>query len=117
MTTEEENTFGLEKFSNPFHNFNDLNNPYRLDHGDNPATVLVADLLTTDNYVSWSRSMQRALRTKNKIGFVNGALSQPTDSADPLLSVWERCNDLVVSWIQNSVSSSVKSSLTFVDNA
>ncbi|KAB1215377.1 hypothetical protein CJ030_MR4G025289 [Morella rubra] len=103
--------------SSRFLNFNDLSNPYRLDNGDNPATVLVADLLTSENYLSWSRSMRRALRAKNKLGFVNGDFLKPTDITDPLYDTWERCNDLVVSWIQNSVSLSVKTSLAFIDSA
>ncbi|KAF5464279.1 hypothetical protein F2P56_014367 [Juglans regia] len=61
--------------------------------------------------------MRRALRAKNKIGFINGNLLQPTDSMDPLFDLWERCNDMVVSWIQNSVSPSIKSSVVFVDDA
>lgn len=101
----------------PFLNFNDLSNPYRLDNGDNPATVLVADLLTSDNYLSWSISMRRALRAKNKLGFVNGDFLKPDSFEDPLYATWERCNDLVVSWIQNSVSTTVKTSLAFVDDA
>ncbi|KAK6942360.1 Tetratricopeptide repeat 1, partial [Dillenia turbinata] len=53
------------------------------------------DLLTEENYVSWSRSMQRALRARSKIRFINGDFQRPTDPADPLLDAWERCNDLV----------------------
>ena len=98
-------------------NLSDPANPFRLDHGDNPAITLVSELLTTDNYATWSRAMRRALRAKNKIGFINGNLLQPTDSMDPLFDLWERCNDMVVSWIQNSVSPSIKSSVVFVDDA
>ncbi|XP_035547144.1 uncharacterized protein LOC118348776 [Juglans regia] len=39
------------------------------------------------------------------------------DFSDPLFEAWERCNDLVVSWLQNSVSASVKSSLALVDDS
>ncbi|KAF5477771.1 hypothetical protein F2P56_004385 [Juglans regia] len=92
-------------------------NPYRLDHGDNPSISLVSDLLTTDNYTIWSRAMCRALRAKNKLGFINGSLLKPKDPADPLLDAWERCNDLVVSWIQNSISQNLKSSIALVDYA
>ncbi|KAK6920191.1 Retrotransposon Copia-like, N-terminal [Dillenia turbinata] len=98
-----------------FLNFNDLNNPYRLDNEDNPVVILVVDLLTGENNVPWSRSMRWALRARNKIG-INGDFQRPTDP-DPLLDAWERCNDLVVCWIQNSVSNTMKSSLTFVDDA
>ncbi|KAA8543570.1 hypothetical protein F0562_021684 [Nyssa sinensis] len=60
-----------EKFLNYAYPFN----PFRIDNGDNPAVALVLDLLTADNYVSWSRAVSRALRAKNKLGFINGTIS------------------------------------------
>lgn len=98
-------------------NLTDPSNPFRLDSGDNPAVVLVTDLLTSDNYPTWSRAMRRALRAKNKLGFVTGSISQPTNLEDPLLDLWERCNDMVVSWLHNSISLSIKTSVAFVDDA
>ncbi|KAB5524572.1 hypothetical protein DKX38_022321 [Salix brachista] len=103
--------------TNKYLDFSDPFNPFRIENGDNPAAALVSELLTTDNYVSWSRAISRALRAKNKIGFVTGTLPNPTDVSDPLFEAWERCNDLVVSWLQNSVSPSVKSSLVLVDDS
>lgn len=41
-------------------------NPYFLHHSDNTSLVLVSDLLTDENYTSWSRSMVIALTVKNK---------------------------------------------------
>ncbi|KAL9366575.1 hypothetical protein Peur_037774 [Populus x canadensis] len=46
--------------------------------------------------------MKRALRANNKLGFVDGSITKPTDPNDPLLDAWERCNDMIVSWIHNS---------------
>ncbi|XP_052184702.1 uncharacterized protein LOC127796557 [Diospyros lotus] len=83
------------KFSDPF-------NPFRINNGDNPAAALVSDLLTNDNYVSWSQAVSRALRAKNKLGFINETISKPQDATDPIFEAWERRNDLVVSWLQNS---------------
>ncbi|KAF5465288.1 hypothetical protein F2P56_015308 [Juglans regia] len=100
-----------------FLNLGDPGNPFRLDNGDNPTVILVTDLLTTDNYATWSRAMRLALRAKNQLGFISGAIPQPIDPEDPLLELWERCNDMVVSWIQNSISPSIKSSVVFVDDA
>ena len=34
-----------------------------------------------------------------------------------LLDNWERCNDMVVSWLQNSISMPLRSSVAFVDGA
>ncbi|KAA8515201.1 hypothetical protein F0562_018380 [Nyssa sinensis] len=77
-------------------NLNDPNNPFRLDHGDNPAVILVTDLLTIDNYPTWSRAMRRALRAKNKLGFITNAIPRPQNPNDPLLDLWDRYNDMVL---------------------
>ncbi|XP_031261134.1 uncharacterized protein LOC116119332 [Pistacia vera] len=98
-------------------NLSDPGNPFRLDNDNNPVVVLVTDLLTTDNYATWSHAMQRALQAKNKLGFITGIIPQPSDPTDPLLELWERCNDMIVSWIQNSINPSIMSSVVFVDDA
>lgn len=41
-------------------NLNDPNNPFCLDNGDNPIVISVIDLLTFDNYATWSRAMRWA---------------------------------------------------------
>lgn len=69
-------------------NLSDSGNPFRLDNGDNPVVVLVTDLLTTDNYATWSHAMRQALRAKNKLGFITGTIPQPSDPTDPLLELW-----------------------------
>ncbi|KAA8537151.1 hypothetical protein F0562_029623 [Nyssa sinensis] len=80
-------------------NLNDPNNPFRLDHGDNPAVILVTDLLTTDNYPTWSRAMHRALHAKNKLEFITNDIPRPQNPDDPLLDLWDHYNDMVVSWL------------------
>ncbi|XP_042972666.1 uncharacterized protein LOC122304457 [Carya illinoinensis] len=106
-----------EKPASIFLDFANIINPYRLDHGDNLSIPLVPDLLTLENYTNWSRAMCRALRVKNKLGFINGTLTKPKDPADPLNDAWERCNDLVVSWLHNSINPTLKSSIALVDDA
>ncbi|XP_040987707.1 uncharacterized protein LOC121235408 [Juglans microcarpa x Juglans regia] len=100
-----------------FLNLSDPGNPFRLDNGDNLAVLLVTYPLTADNYPTWSRAMRRTLRAKNKVGFVIGDIPRPSDPDDPLLEPWERYNDMVASWLQNSISASIKSSVVFVDDA
>lgn len=106
-----------QKSVTSFSNLNDLTNPYRLESSNNPGTVLVTELLSTKNYTTWSRAMQRAFRAKNKLGFITGTITRPTDPTDSLLASWERCNDMVVSWIQNSINLQLRSSVAFVNDA
>ncbi|CAN1790967.1 hypothetical protein LINPERHAP1_LOCUS19063 [Linum perenne] len=82
----------------------DADNPYYINSGDNPGMMLVSTVLTgAVNYFSWARSMRRALMTKNKAGFVDGA-EMPPDAGDDLLSAWQRANGLVLGWINRAVS-------------
>ncbi|KAA8532443.1 hypothetical protein F0562_032476 [Nyssa sinensis] len=61
--------------------------------------------------------MSKALSAKNKLGFVNGTLTKPTNRSNPLYSAWERCNDMVLSWILNSVTKNIASSILYIDVA
>ncbi|KAA8542769.1 hypothetical protein F0562_023921 [Nyssa sinensis] len=73
--------------------------------------------LNGDNYPTWAWAMSKALSAKNKLGFVNVTLTKPTNPSDPLYSAWERCNDMVLSWILNSVTKNIASSILYIDIA
>ncbi|XP_038895765.1 uncharacterized protein LOC120083929 [Benincasa hispida] len=88
--------------------------PYALHHSDTSNLVLVSELLTDDNYVSWSRSMVLTLFIQNKLGFIDGSLPRPTGD---LLHLWIHNNNVVVSWILKSVSKSISSSILFTESA
>ena len=60
--------------------------------------------------------MKKALIGKNKFKFVNGSIPVP-DSFDPSYDAWERCNNMVHSWLINSVSPSIAESVMFTENA
>lgn len=57
----------------------DINHPYYLSSVDHPGLALVNEPLSDHNYHHWSRSVQIALSTKLKLGFIDGSLLQPTD--------------------------------------
>ena len=67
-------------------------------------------------YRSWRRAVLRALSVKSKTGFINGAIVKPI-STDPNFMQWERCDDMVTSWILNSLSPELRDSLQYVNNA
>ncbi|KAL5544288.1 hypothetical protein UlMin_008072 [Ulmus minor] len=90
----------------------DSSNPYFLHHSDNPGLVLVSQPLIGENYASWSRAMLIALSVKNKLGFVDGSIPKPAGT-DPNLSSWIRNNNIVISWILNSVSKEISASIIF----
>ena len=89
--------------------------PYAIHHSNSPSTILVTPLLTGDNYGSWSHAITMALRAKSKLGFVDGSLPIPKEKDD--IFNWERCNDLVESWIFNSVSPEIRPSILYAETA
>ena len=101
----------------PVSPIDDRLHPYYLHHSDNPGCVLVSQLLTGENYPSWSQAMLIALSVKNKVGFVNGDLQKPNSSEANMYNSWMRNNNLVISWILNSVSKEISASIMFAESA
>lgn len=89
----------------------DRSNQYFLHHSGNPGLILVSQpLIVVDNYGSWSRSMMIALSVKNKLGFINGAISRPEGNQE-FFNSWIRNNNIVTPWILNSVSKEISAML------
>lgn len=89
--------------------------PCVIHHSDNPSIVLVTPLLIGDNCGSWSRAVTMALHAKNKLVFVDGSLTNPKKKEG--IHKWKRCDDLVVSWILNLVSTEIRPSILYADTA
>ena len=54
---------------------------------------------------------------KNKIGFIDGSILRPNGTDLALLNSWTRNNNIVMSWILNSVSKDISASILFSDSA
>ncbi|KAK2633605.1 hypothetical protein Ddye_032602 [Dipteronia dyeriana] len=80
----------------------DVLNPFTLHHLDHPGTVLVSKTLEEYNYGLGSRAMRISVSAKNKLGFINGSVKALV-STDAKFPIWQRYNDMVLSWILNSV--------------
>ncbi|KAH7857695.1 hypothetical protein Vadar_015479 [Vaccinium darrowii] len=94
-----------------------VDDPFYISPFDSPSAALISPPLNGDNYGSWVRAMTMALRAKNKLGFVDGSVQQPGENEVKEKSKWERCNDLVASWILNSVSDDIRSSILYAHTA
>ena len=97
----------------------DQANPFFLHQADGPGMVLMSQVLTSDNYGSWSKAIIVALSVKNKLGFVGGSIPQPDPDADPpqLFATWKHNNNVVISWIYNSISKDLIPSIMFSSSA
>ncbi|KAM6551366.1 hypothetical protein CsatB_001174 [Cannabis sativa] len=93
----------------------DASSPFFLSSGDHPGLVLVSSILTGANYQSWKRGITMALAAKNKTAFIDGSIPRPI--AGNSLNSWLRCNNMVMSWLVNSVSPDIAQSIMYFDNA
>ena len=94
----------------------DVHHPYYLHPSDNPGMQITNVVLGELNYNQWSRSMEIALSSKLKLGFVDGSYLQPS-ATSPLLVHWCRCNNMVTSWILNSVFVDIRNSVVYMKSA
>ncbi|XP_017419471.1 uncharacterized protein LOC108329658 [Vigna angularis] len=94
----------------------DTTHDYYIHPNENPSLVLVSPIFEGHNYHGWARSMSMALQMKNKFGFVDGSIPCPADT-DLMVPTWKRCNNLVLSWINHSVSHEIATSIIWIDSA
>ncbi|MDV3143347.1 MAG: hypothetical protein Q8761_02860, partial [Sweet potato little leaf phytoplasma] len=89
-------------------------NPFFLHHSDGTNLVFVSDPLTESNYTSWSQAMILGLTVKNKLGFIDGIITEQTGE---LKRSWIICNSVVKAWILNALSKEISASISFSDTA
>ncbi|KAK8934710.1 hypothetical protein KSP39_PZI014426 [Platanthera zijinensis] len=68
------------------------------------------------NYLSWSRSITLALKSRRLFGYVTGQMKEP-DPTSPDWQQWESENSLVMSWLTNSMQESIARNYLFLANA
>ena len=79
---------------------------------------MISKSLNRDNYSAWERAKVLALNSKNKLGFVNGSIKAPSEETDPEgYATWSRCNDMVHSWIVNTLNPEIVDSLIYYSTA
>jgi len=76
-------------------------------------SVIVSLKHDGSRYLAWTRPMHRALGAKNKFQFLDGSIPVPA-LQDLNRLVWVRRNNLIHSWIVNSVSSQIAQSIIFI---
>ncbi|KAI4357135.1 hypothetical protein L6164_001102 [Bauhinia variegata] len=87
------------------------------------STLKVADILrkdfkkwTGEGFCAWKHDMEIALSAKNKLGFIDGEVSKP-EHDQGLITAWNRCNHMVISWILNALSKEIADSVIYLSAA
>ena len=94
----------------------DFNNALYVHPSDNAGSSITPVVFDGVGYRSWRRGILRALSVKNKTGFINGKIKKPAPTS-PMYDQWEHCDNMVTSWILNSLSKDLADSLQYVNNA
>nr|XP_009781891.1 PREDICTED: uncharacterized protein LOC104230712 [Nicotiana sylvestris] len=89
---------------------------YYLHSSDSPGMVLVNLVFDGKEYGGWRRAIIIALSVKNKFGFIDGTFYQ-SDVTSTDFKHWNRCNDMVISWILNSLSKDIAESVLYSKTA
>nr|GMD08202.1 UBN2_3 domain-containing protein [Ipomoea batatas] len=94
----------------------DIENPYYLHSSYGTGTSLVGTpLVGIHNYTSWALAMTMALRSRNKFCFVDGTVAMPVSYPDH--ARWQRVNNIVMSWILNSIHPSLAHTVLYALDA
>ncbi|XP_070056703.1 uncharacterized protein [Nicotiana tomentosiformis] len=94
----------------------DSSHPLYVHSSDSPDSQLVVVPFNVCGFVLWRSSMLTSLSAKNKLGLLDGRVSQLSPDS-PYYLYWERCNDMVKAWITNSVSRDIATSVMCLKTA
>ncbi|CAA7037264.1 unnamed protein product [Microthlaspi erraticum] len=89
--------------------------PFYLHPSDGPGNLITTVQLKGENYEDWAKHVRNALRTKRKLGFIDGTLTKP--DSDEEIEQWEVVNSMLVAWIMNTIESNLRVSISMVDEA
>ncbi|XP_070016977.1 uncharacterized protein [Nicotiana sylvestris] len=94
----------------------DSTSPMYMHPSESAGSILVSTISDGSGYRSWRRGVLRALSVKNKVGFIKEKCRKP-EHHDPNYDQWERCDDMVTSWIINFILKNLADSLQYVNDA
>ena len=79
--------------------------------------VLVSQpLIGPENYLSWLRVVFLSLSGRNKFCFLGGSISM-LDLSHSLYNAWHRANTTILSWLVNSLSKDLATSVMYIHTA
>lgn len=92
-----------------------IHDVYVLESGDHPGLNLTSDLLTSDNYSTWSLDILLPLEARGKDVFLTRALTKP-DITDSDYIMRKKNDAMIRVWIKNSMVPELQRSFAYVTN-
>lgn len=77
-------------------------NPLYIYHTNHLGLVFVSKPFDGSNYLTWHRSVMRAIDGHNKLSLVDGYLPEPDSEDASKLHLWKPNDSIVASWILDS---------------
>ena len=90
---------------------NHYNNPYFLHTSDYVGLQIVTDIFTSG--ADFHSLFGCLLNIRNKLELVDGMIPKPPSNSRDL-GLWSRCNDMIATWLMNSISKNSGQSLLFM---
>ncbi|XP_075091730.1 uncharacterized protein LOC142171909 [Nicotiana tabacum] len=116
FTDDSSNVSAAHTVSQPTVILIDFSDPYYLHPSDSPGMVLVNSLFDGKGYREWRRAIVIVLSAKNKLSFIEGTYFV-RDASSTDFKQWNRCNDMVISWLLNSLSNDIAESILYSKTA
>lgn len=90
----------------------DNSHPFYLHASNSPGMVLVNTIFDGEGYGGWRKGILIALSAKNKVGIIDGTIVPSSITSESHKS-WSRCNNMVISWLLNSLSKEIVESVLY----
>ncbi|XP_070004256.1 uncharacterized protein [Nicotiana sylvestris] len=90
----------------------DPTSPLFLISSNVPGVSLVPVPFPGSGFGGWKRSMIMSLSARNKITFIDGSCPKPA-ATSPDYKQWNRCNNMVISWLTSSLSPDIAESVQY----
>lgn len=89
-----------------------FSSPFYIGFSYNPSSILVTNVFNGVGFTTWRRSMIIALSTNNKLGFIDGSISQPDPNSSSYSNRY-RANSMVIIWLLNSLLRTLRTMCSF----
>jgi len=98
----------------------DNESPYFLDPSNSLEAIITSIKFDGKNYELWESAVKTSLRSKNKLGFIDGVIKKPEEMEGKSvaeINAWEMVNSMIQSWIMNGIEPKLHKSVAYVDSA
>jgi len=94
----------------------DNQSQYFLHLSEGPSVTITTVIFNSKNYDLWQKALRTALRSKNKLGFIDGLIKKPKDDPSEI-NAWKTVNSMICLWILNVVDPKLRTSIAYVETA